>query len=138
MASGKSRGCLQRSPRNQIPVIHLLRHGVPLSLQSDGRPVTDAFFDRVIPCGSRTDAERIRKYVKDYQSHPNQMKFNGRIVVSTFAGESCRFGTNDLNQGWSETLKSTDMPPVLPFSPLDLLALLSVMFSDLVYPLFLR
>jgi glucan endo-1,3-alpha-glucosidase len=72
------------------------------------------FSHRVIPCGSRADAERIRKYVKDYQSHPSQMKFNNRLVVSTFAGESCRFGTNDLNQGWSETLKSADMPLVLP------------------------
>ncbi|KAF9648563.1 glycoside hydrolase family 71 protein [Thelephora ganbajun] len=66
----------------------------------------------VIPCGLRADAERIRKYITDYQSHPNQMKFNGSIVASTFAGESCRFGTNDLNQGWLETLKSADMPPV--------------------------
>jgi len=68
---------------------------------------------RVIPCGSRADAERIRKYITDYQSHPNQMKFNDRIVVSTFAGESCMFGTSDLNQGWFETLKSADMPPVV-------------------------
>jgi len=66
----------------------------------------------VIPCGSRADAKRIRRYITDYQSHPNQMKFNDRLVVSTFAGESCRFGTNSLNQGWLETLKSAGMPPV--------------------------
>lgn len=86
------------------------------------------FFYRVIPCESRADAERIRKYVKNYQSHPNQMKFNDRIVVSTFAGESCRFGTNTLNRGWSETLKSADMPPVLPLTPLGLFAPLSITF----------
>jgi glucan endo-1,3-alpha-glucosidase len=79
--------------------------------------VTQSVLDRVIPCGSRADAERIRKYILSHQSHPNQMKFSDRIVVSTFAGESCRFGTGSLNQGWSETLKSPDMPPVLLLLP---------------------
>ena len=65
------------------------------------------------------------------------MKFNDRIVVSTFAGESCRFGTNDLNQGWSETLKSIDMPPVLPLNTFSLPAHLTITVLDLVYPLFL-
>jgi len=82
------------------------------------------FPHRVIPCGSHADAGRIRKYITDYQLHPNQMRFNGRIVVSTFAGESCRFGTDDLNQGWLETLKSGDMPLVLPLILLGLLTTL--------------
>lgn len=56
------------------------------------------------------------------------MKFNDRIVVSTFAGETCRFGASELNQGWWETLKSEDMPPVLPLAPLDLLAALRITF----------
>lgn len=137
MANGKSRRRVRSSPRNQVPVIHLLRHGVPLSLPSYASLLADAFSDRIIPCGSRADAERIRKYVKDYQLHPNQMKFNDRIVVSTFAGESCRFGTNDLNQGWSETLKSIDMPPVLPLNTFSLPAHLTITVLDLVYPLFL-
>lgn len=142
LASGKSRRRVQCSSGNQVPVIHLLRHGVPLSLPFHGHPLLTNFFffHRVIPCGSRADAERIRKYIKDYWSHPNQMKFNDRIVVSTFAGESCRFGTSDLNQGWSETLKSADMPPVLPLTPVNSPAPLiaSFLYTDLVYPLFLR
>lgn len=87
-------------------------------------PSLTPFSNSVMPCGSREDAERIRKYVTDYQMHPNQMRFNGRIVVSTFAGESCRFGAGDLNQGWLETLKSEGMPPVLPPTPLNSFATL--------------
>lgn len=87
---------------------------VPFRFRSAVTPPLTLFSDSVIPCGSRGDAERLRKYVADYRTHPNQMMFNGRIVVSTFAGESCRFGANDLNQGWLETLKSEDMPPVFP------------------------
>ena len=94
------------------------------------------FPHRIIPCGSRADAERIRKYITDYQLHPNQMKFNDRVVVSTFAGESCRFGTNSLNQGWSETLKSGDMPPVVPLTPHSLLTTEDHLLG-LVYPLIL-
>ena len=96
------------------------------SLASALRSSLTLFSHRVIPCGSHADAERIRKYVTDYQSHPNQMKVDDRIVVSTFAGESCRFGANDLNQGWSETLKSADMPPVLPLTPLSLSPVLRI------------
>jgi hypothetical protein len=90
-----------------------------LHFRSTVIPPLTPFSYSVMPCGSRGDAERIRKYVTDYQMHPNQMKFNGRIVVSTFAGESCRFGASDLNQGWLETLRSEGMPPVLPLAPLN-------------------
>ena len=100
-------------------------------------PIAHDILDRVIPCGSRADAERVRKYITGYWSHPNQMKFNDRMVVSTFAGESCRFGTNDLNQGWLETLKSQDMPPVHPLILLDLLYTSESRVLGLVYPLFL-
>lgn len=89
-------------------------------------PSLTPFPHRVTPCGSHADAGRIRKYITDYQLHPNQMRFNDRIVISTFAGESCRFGADDLNQGWLETLKSGDMPPVLPPILLGLLATLRV------------
>lgn len=56
------------------------------------------------------------------------MKFNDRIVASTFAGESCRFGANDLNQGWLETLKSGAMPPVLVLVPTRLLTALRITY----------
>ena len=100
-------------------------------------PITESSLNRVIPCGSRADAERIRKYITGYQSHPNQLKFDDRMVVSTFAGESCRFGTNSLNQGWSETLRSPDIPPVLPLIPLDLLHTSENPDLGLVYSLIL-
>lgn len=99
-------------------------------------PFLTPFPYSVMPCGSRGDAGRIRKYITDYQTHPNQMKFNDRIVVSTFAGESCGFGASDLNQGWLETLRSEDMPPVLLLAPLNSLTTLRITFRFGLSPRF--
>jgi len=66
----------------------------------------------VIPCASVGDMQRLQKYVMDYKSHPNQMFVGGRVFVSTFAGEGCRFGAGSPNDGWVSTLKSASMPPV--------------------------
>jgi len=37
----------------------------------------------------------------EYANHPNQLKYNGRSFVSTFAGESCKFGQSSAAQGWA-------------------------------------
>lgn len=58
-----------------------------------------------LPCASANDAVTIRNYTTSYASHPNQLKYNGSVFVSTFAGESCTFGAGNVNQGWTNTLK---------------------------------
>jgi glucan endo-1,3-alpha-glucosidase len=56
--------------------------------------------DRCLPCGSPNDAVTLRKYVTDYATHPNQLIYYGRVLVTTFAGSSCTFGHNTVSDGW--------------------------------------
>ncbi|KAJ7449258.1 glycoside hydrolase family 71 protein [Mycena latifolia] len=58
-----------------------------------------------LPCSSLGDATTLQNYIKTYQNHPNQFMYKGRPLVSTFAGESCRFGAESLNEGWNIALK---------------------------------
>lgn len=56
---------------------------------------------RSLPCGSASDAATLRNYITTYASHPNQLIYNGRVLASTFSGESCRFGQGSVQSGWS-------------------------------------
>ncbi|OSD07718.1 glycoside hydrolase family 71 protein [Trametes coccinea BRFM310] len=58
-----------------------------------------------LPCSSPADAQLLQTYIKTYANNTNQMMYNGRMLVSTFAGESCTFGANSLNQGWMNAVK---------------------------------
>ena len=64
-----------------------------------------------LPCAKTGDSATLRRYVEMYASHPNQLLVNGKMFVSTFAGESCTFGQQNVNNGWISTLK-TGLPPV--------------------------
>lgn len=59
-----------------------------------------------LPCSSAADAQTIRNYISGYASHPNQLLYNGKVFISTFAGESCTFGAKSVNQGWTNTVKT--------------------------------
>ena len=54
-----------------------------------------------LPCSSPNDAAALRNYITTYATHPNQLIYDGRVFVSTFAGESCTFGQASPAQGWS-------------------------------------
>ncbi len=54
-----------------------------------------------MPCASPDDAQQLRNYITTYAQHPNQLKVNGRVFASTFAGESCTFGQGSVPQGWT-------------------------------------
>ncbi|KAJ6582853.1 glycoside hydrolase family 71 protein [Mycena sp. CBHHK59/15] len=58
-----------------------------------------------LSCASSGDATILRSYITTYKDHPNQLLYNNRILVSTFAGESCRFGARTLNDGWNNAVK---------------------------------
>lgn len=60
-----------------------------------------ALVNSVLPCSSPADAQTLRNYITTYAQHPNQLKLNGRVLASTFAGESCTFGQGSVAQGWS-------------------------------------
>lgn len=50
-------------------------------------------------CGSTADATTLVNLVKAHASSPAQALVNGKVLVSTFAGSSCTFGSGSLN-GW--------------------------------------
>ncbi|KAJ3521152.1 hypothetical protein NM688_g9057 [Phlebia brevispora] len=59
-----------------------------------------------LSCASPSDAANLRNWVSTYSGHPNQFYYNGRIFVSTFAGESCTFGQSSVSAGWSSQFTS--------------------------------
>lgn len=67
-----------------------------------------------IPCASPADAEPLQQYIKCYYNDPNQFRYNGLPLVSTFAGseEKCTFGEANTNQGWMVAIKGIENMPV--------------------------
>jgi glucan endo-1,3-alpha-glucosidase len=63
-----------------------------------------------LPCASPSDAEALMRYIINYYGHPNSLFYNGKMFVSTFAGQDCRFGESSLDDGWIKAVKSG--PPV--------------------------
>ncbi|KDQ19482.1 glycoside hydrolase family 71 protein [Botryobasidium botryosum FD-172 SS1] len=58
------------------------------------------------PCGSAGDANILRSYINNYSGHPNQAFLRGKVLVTTFAGESCSFGQGGLNNAWNYAVKN--------------------------------
>ncbi|GBE78542.1 Glucan endo-1,3-alpha-glucosidase agn1 [Sparassis crispa] len=64
-----------------------------------------------LPCSSASNIASVQSYIKSYASHPNQFLYNGKVFLSTFSGESCKFGASSVNQGWINAVK-TNVPSV--------------------------
>ena len=58
------------------------------------------------PCTTTSNAPIIRQYIQNYTTHPNQLLHNGKMFVSTFAGQDCTFGARSVDQGWTNTVKT--------------------------------
>ncbi|KAF9004562.1 glycoside hydrolase family 71 protein [Cyathus striatus] len=56
------------------------------------------------PCGSLSDAEQLRNFIRSYRRHPRYLRYEGKMLVSTFSGESCTFGQGNTTEGWSRAL----------------------------------
>ena len=54
----------------------------------------------VNPCSTPDHAAALRDYVTRYAGHPNQLKYNGNVFVSSFAGDTCTFGSGSPADGW--------------------------------------
>jgi glucan endo-1,3-alpha-glucosidase len=54
-----------------------------------------------IPGGSEADSEFLRQYLELVGHHPNQFSYQGRVLVSTFAGDQCTFGQTSPARGWA-------------------------------------
>jgi glucan endo-1,3-alpha-glucosidase len=68
-----------------------------------------------LPCSSAADADLLRSYINSYHSNINQLHYDGNPFVSTFAGESCSFGQDSVNDGWTYAVKSGK--PAIYFVP---------------------
>jgi glucan endo-1,3-alpha-glucosidase len=69
-----------------------------------------------LPCAVAADSQLIRMYITTYAAHPNQLLYKGKVFISTFAGQTCMFGTDSVNQGWINTVK-TGLVPSTYFVP---------------------
>ncbi|KAK0458149.1 glycoside hydrolase family 71 protein [Desarmillaria tabescens] len=69
-----------------------------------------------IPCSSAQDAETLHQYLTEYHSHGSYFLFDSKMLVSTFSGEHCLFGTKNLDQAWQFAVKH-DFPEDIHFVP---------------------
>ncbi|KAL4266081.1 Glycoside hydrolase family 71 [Pleurotus pulmonarius] len=54
----------------------------------------------VIPCKTQGDIQHLLEYIKRWGNHPSMYRRDGKVVVSTFAGESSLFGFGDMETAW--------------------------------------
>lgn len=60
----------------------------------------------VLPCSAFSHADLLKNYVTQYAAHPAQAFYEGRQLVSTFAGSDCSFGLGaGWNDGWETAFK---------------------------------
>ncbi|KAK8854700.1 hypothetical protein IAR55_003439 [Kwoniella newhampshirensis] len=52
-------------------------------------------------CGSADAAANLVNTIATYATNTAQAKYNGKVLVSTFAGENCQFGQGSVNAGWT-------------------------------------
>ncbi|PPR02844.1 hypothetical protein CVT24_002322 [Panaeolus cyanescens] len=61
-----------------------------------------------LPCGSAQDAQNLRDLVKRYIDHPNQLQYDNKALVSTFAGDTCTFGQGSTVDAWKSQFTQHD------------------------------
>jgi glucan endo-1,3-alpha-glucosidase len=52
-------------------------------------------------CSSQGDAQYLAGLVARYASNPYQAYYQNKVLVTTFAGDQCRFGTGSALDGWN-------------------------------------
>ena len=90
-----------------------------------------------LPGSSHSDVTALRDLILACANSPNQLKLNGKIVVSTFAGENCTFGERTVGAGWQRAVKE-GMPPVGNLSDVGIKAapISSLIIRCSLFPLF--
>ena len=53
------------------------------------------------PCASRNDIGSLLRYIQPFLNHGNQYYRNGKLVISTFAGQESKFGDHTFEDGWT-------------------------------------
>ncbi|KAI0048810.1 glycoside hydrolase family 71 protein [Auriscalpium vulgare] len=65
-----------------------------------------------IPAGEASDIELIKSYVRLFGHHPNQFRYEGKVFISTFAGDQSTFGSASLDKAWA--LVKTHLEDIAP------------------------
>jgi len=94
---------------------------------------------RCTPCASPDDIGCLLRYIQPFLNHGNQYYREGKLVISTFAGQDSKFGHHTPDHGWAHTKRRLE--EVTPVGGLgrvcrvatDLQAVL-----DMVHPIFLH
>lgn len=55
----------------------------------------------VIECVSANNLALIQNYITTYANHSAAAKYGGKSLLSTFAGQNCRFGQSSMTKGWT-------------------------------------
>ncbi|KAJ7675798.1 glycoside hydrolase [Mycena polygramma] len=73
----------------------------------------------VLPCATVDDGAALRARVANFSSRPNYLQRNaGLAFVSTFAGESCKFGQDSVGDGWrTQFAQHPDLAGKMEFVP---------------------
>lgn len=54
-----------------------------------------------LSCSTASDAATHVASIATYATHSAQATYNGKVLVSTFSGESCTFGQGSVSAGWT-------------------------------------
>ncbi|KAJ9093587.1 hypothetical protein QFC20_007097 [Naganishia adeliensis] len=54
----------------------------------------------VIECVSANNLGLIQNYISSYSNHSAAARYGGKTLLSSFAGQNCRFGQSSMNAGW--------------------------------------
>ncbi|KAJ7150317.1 glycoside hydrolase [Mycena filopes] len=72
----------------------------------------------VLPCATADDGAALRARVKNFITNPNYLQVNGSPLVSTFAGEACKFGQDTVADGWkTQFAQHPDLQGQIHFVP---------------------
>jgi glucan endo-1,3-alpha-glucosidase len=63
-----------------------------------------------LPCDKAEDGNFLRQLINAYYKHSNQLTYHGKPVVGTFGGQTCRFGTDHMDDGWNNVMKANMRP----------------------------
>jgi hypothetical protein len=55
----------------------------------------------VIECVSAANLGLIQNYITTYTNHSAAAKYGGKPLLSSFAGQNCRFGQSTMTAGWT-------------------------------------
>lgn len=73
-----------------------------------------------IPGDRIEDVDILYQYIKSFGQHPRMFRYDGGVLISTFAGENRLFGQPTLNQAWNLVKRSLEeIVPVCCPPPFD-------------------